>query len=132
MRPATPTRCLRILAVDDSPLAQLLVAAVLEERGFSVQSVESGLAALEASRREEFDAVILDVDMPGGLDGLAVGRALRNDPKTRGWPIAMHTSRSEHDVRSGFRDYDVFLPKPCELRALGDAIEQLVRAKRFA
>ena len=105
MRPATPTRCLRILAVDDSPLAQLLVAAALEERGFSVQSVESGLA---------------------------VGRALRSDPKTRGWPIAMHTSRSEHDVRSGFRDYDVFLPKPCEHRALGDAIERLVQGKRFA
>ena len=131
MRPATPTRCLCILAVDDSPLAQLLVAAALEERGFSVQSVESGLAALEASRHEEFDAVILDVDMPG-LDGLAVGRALRSDPKTRGWPIAMHTSRSEHEVRSGFRDYDVFLPKPCEHRALGDAIERLVQGKRFA
>ena len=132
MRPASPTRCLRILAVDDSPLAQLLVAAVLEERGFSVQSVESGSAALEASSREQFDAVILDVDMPGRLDGLAVGRALRNDPKTRDWPIAMHTSRSEHDVRSGFRDYDVFLPKPCEHGALGDAIERLVQRRRPA
>ena len=80
---------------------------------------------------EDVDFAVLDVDMPG-LDGLAVGRALRSDPKTRGWPIAMHTSRSEHDVRSGFRDYDVFLPKPCEHRALGDAIERLVQGKRFA
>ncbi len=120
------SRFLRILAVDDSPLAQLLVAAALETRGFRVQAVSSGDAALAASRSEDFDAVILDVDMPGGLDGLAVGRALRNDPKTCAWPIAMHTSRSEQEVRSGFSGYDAFVPKPCPSGALGDAIERLI------
>ena len=54
--------------------------------------------------------------MPG-IDGLAVGRALRGDPRTRQSMIAMHTSLDEADVRSGFDGYDAFLPKPCDARA---------------
>ena len=68
-----------------------------------------------AASRESFDAVILDVDMPG-IDGLAVGRALRGDPRTRQSMIAMHTSLAEADVRTGFDGYDAFLPKPCDAR----------------
>ena len=125
-----PHRCPRILAVDDSPLAQMIVTAALEKRGFEVRAVDSGYAALEASQAGEFDAVILDVDMPG-LDGLAVGRALRSDPKTRAWPIAMHTSRTETEVRRGFCGYDAFVPKPCASGELGDVIERLVRGSSF-
>jgi len=78
---------------------------------------------------ETFDAVILDVDMPG-MDGLALGRALRGDPKTRSSMIAMHTSLEEADVRTGFDGYDVFLPKPCEARMLGEAVDRMVREHR--
>jgi CheY-like chemotaxis protein len=120
----------RVLAVDDSPVMRVLVTASLEALGYSVEAVDSGYAALEASRLESFDAVILDVDMPG-MDGLAVGRALRGDPKTCSSMIAMHTSLEEAVVRTGFDEYDVFLPKPCEARMLGEAIDRLVRERRL-
>jgi len=119
----------RVLTVDDSPVMRDLVTASLEALGYSVEAVDSGYAALEASRAESFDAVILDVDMPG-MDGLAVGRALRGDPKTCSSMIAMHTSLEEADVRSGFDAYDVFLPKPCEARLLGEAVDRMVREHR--
>ena len=73
---------------------RVLVTASLEALGYSVEAVDSGHAALAASQREDFDAVILDVDMPG-IDGLAVGRALRSNPKTSTSMIAMHTSLEE-------------------------------------
>src|ERR1700759_28875 len=60
----------RVLAVDDSAVMRVLVPASLEALGYSVEAVDSGYAALEASKLENFDAVILDVDMPG-IDGLA-------------------------------------------------------------
>jgi two-component system sensor histidine kinase BarA len=120
----------RVLTVDDSPVMRVLVTASLEALGYSVEAVDSGYAALEASRLESFDAVILDVDMPG-MDGLAVGRALRGDPKTCSSMIAMHTSLEEAVVRTGFDEYDVFLPKPCEARLLGEAIDRLVRERRL-
>jgi CheY-like chemotaxis protein len=119
----------RVLAVDDSPEMRMLVTASLEARGYSVEAVDSGHAALEASRLESFDAVILDVDMPG-IDGLAVGRALRSDPNTCSSMIAMHTSLEEEVVRSGFDEYDVFLPKPCNARLLGESVDRMIEDLR--
>lgn len=119
----------RVLAVDDSPEMRLLVTASLEALGYSVEAVDSGHAALEASRLESFDAFILDVDMPG-LDGLQVGRALRDDPRTSSSMIAMHTSLEEAFVRTGFDEYDVFLPKPCNARWLGECVDRMIRAHR--
>ena len=119
----------RVLTVDDSPEMRVLVTASLEARGYSVEAVDSGYAALEATRLESFDAVILDVDMPG-MDGLTLGLALRGDPKTRSSRIAMHTSMDEAVVRSIFDGYDVFLPKPCEARLLGESIDRLLSEPR--
>ena len=119
----------RVLAVDDSSVIRELLIASLEAAGYSVEAVGSGHAALAAATRETFDAVILDVDMPG-IDGLAVGRALRRDPRTRLAMIAMHTSLAEADVRTGFDGYDAFLPKPCDARVLGECVGQMMQARR--
>ncbi len=110
------------MRIDVGPLTLI---ASLEAAGYSVEAVASGQAALAAATRESFDAVILDVDMPG-IDGLAVGRALREDPRTRGAMIAMHTSLDEADVRTGFDGYDAFLPKPCNARLLGECVSRMI------
>ena len=120
----------RVLAVDDSSVIREILIASLEAAGYSVEAVASGHAALAAATRESFDAVILDVDMPG-IDGLAVGRALRGDPRTRQSMIAMHTSLDEADVRTGFDGYDVFLPKPCDARLLGECVGRMIQARRL-
>ena len=116
---ASPSRG-RVLAVDDSYVMRELVTLSLEAAGYSVEAVASGDAALVAAAREEFDAFILDVDMPG-MDGLAVGRALRKDPRTRSSMIAMHTSLDEADVRTGFDGYNAYLRKPFDARRLARA-----------
>ena len=125
---ASPSRG-RVLAVDDSTVMRELVTLSLEAAGYSVEAVASGDAALVAAAREEFDAFILDVDMPG-MDGLAVGRALRNDPRTRSSMIAMHTSLDEADVRSGFDGYNAYLRKPFDARRLGECVERMLRDRR--
>jgi two-component system chemotaxis sensor kinase CheA len=119
----------RVLTVDDSPVIRVLVTASLEALGYSVKAVDSGQAALAATQGEDFDAVILDVDMPG-IDGLAVGRALRSNPKTSTSMIAMHTSLEEAFVRTGFDEYDIFLPKPCDARYLGRCVDLMIRGMR--
>src|SRR6478609_10644886 len=63
MHPVTATQPRgRVLTVDDSAVMRLLVTASLEALGYSVEAVDSGHAALAASQREDFDAVVLDVD----------------------------------------------------------------------
>lgn len=122
----TPRSRGRVLAVDDSPVMRILVTSSLEAIGYSVEAVDSGPAALAASRNERFDAVILDVDMPG-MDGLAVGRALRGDPVHCSSMIAMHTSLDEAFVRAGFDGYDVFLPKAGNGQLLGESVDRMFR-----
>jgi CheY-like chemotaxis protein len=119
----------RVLAVDDSYVMRELVTLSLEAAGYSVEAVASGDAALVAAAREEFDAFILDVDMPG-MDGLAVGRALRKDPRTRSSMIAMHTSLDEADVRTGFDGYNAYLRKPFDARRLGECVDRMLRDRR--
>lgn len=126
---STPHSRGRVLAVDDSSVIRELLTASLEAVGYSVEAVDSGFAALEAAAHESFDAVILDVDMPG-LDGLAVGRALRRDPHMRRSMIAMHTTLDEADVRTGFDDYDIFLPKPCSARLLGQCVDRMLQDRQ--
>jgi CheY-like chemotaxis protein len=119
----------RVLTADDSSVMRELVSASLEACGYSVEAVDSGYAALEASKLESFDAVILDVEMPG-IDGLAVGRALRGDPRTCASMIAIHTSLDETVVRAGFDSYDVFFSKTCDVRLLGESIDRMIRERR--
>lgn len=118
-----------VLAVDDCAVMLQVMRASLESFGYSVQAVDSGWAALEAARQGSFDAIVLDVEMPG-LDGMAVGRALRNDPRTAASMITMHSSVDEDAVRAGFDQFDAFVPKAACPRALGERVDSLIRSRR--
>ena len=117
-----------ILTVDDCATTRELLRATLEAMGYSVLSVDSGQAALEAAGVQAFDAVVLDVEMPG-LDGMAVGRALRQNPRTARAKIAMHTGLDEAQVRAGFSGYDAFVPKAAHPRLLGERVDSLLRGQ---
>lgn len=103
--------------------------AALELQGYSVQLVDSGLAALAAAGQQAFDAIVLDVELPD-LDGMAVGCALRRDPRTAGALIAMHSSLDEAAVRAGFSGYDAFVPKCSGPLVLGQRLDGLLRNRR--
>ena len=128
--PDAPRR--RVLAVDDCATMRLLLQAALEAHGYSVQVVDSGQAALQAAGDGPFDAIVLDIEMPG-LDGMAVGRALRQHPLTASTLIALHTSLQEADVRPGFDQYDDFVPKlpgRAGLLGLGARLHSLIQARQ--
>jgi CheY-like chemotaxis protein len=116
----------RILTADDCATTRVLLSAMLESMGYSVLAVDNGQAALDAAGRQDFDAIVLDVEMPG-LDGMAVGRALRQDPRTACAKIAMHTGLAEAEVRAGFSGYDAFVPKAANPRLLGERVDSMLR-----
>lgn len=117
-----------ILAVDDCATTRELLRLTLEAMGYSVQAVDNGHAALEVAGQQSFDAIVLDVEMPG-LDGMAVGRALRQNPRTAGAKIAMHSGMDEAAVRAGFSGYDAFVPKAGNPRLLGEWVDGLLRSR---
>ena len=69
----------RVLVVDDDPGHRLLVRTILEQAGHAVTEAPSGEEAVEAARQERPALVVLDVNMPGGVSGYEVCRAVRAD-----------------------------------------------------
>jgi CheY-like chemotaxis protein len=70
-----------ILIVDDDPIVLTLCKKLLEKNGFSVQTTESATLALEKAGQENFDLIILDINMPGisGFDLLNYIRSFGNE-----------------------------------------------------
>jgi chemosensory pili system protein ChpA (sensor histidine kinase/response regulator) len=82
-----------IMVVDDSLTVRKITSRMLVRAGYQVVTATDGVDALE--KLEEFtpDVMLLDIEMPR-MDGFALARELRRDPKTRDLPIIMITSRT--------------------------------------
>jgi len=116
----------RILVVEDEAnLAQGLLFN-LQAEGHEVSIEGDGDSALESLRRQPFDAVVLDVMLPG-KSGLEVATALRADGNYI--PVLMLTARSRtQDVVNGFAaGADDYLPKPFDLTVLLARLNALLR-----
>lgn len=84
----------KILIVDDhSDIRRLLTITLGRE--YQILEAEDGSSALEEVRRHHPDVVLLDVMMPGEMDGLQVLDAIKADPRTKGTIVAMVTARGQ-------------------------------------
>ena len=117
---------LDILVVDDQPAVVDVIRQGLEGFGHRVTGVHDGAVGLERVTAGSFDAVILDVNMPG-MDGFEVARALRDRGVTT--PILMLTARDdEADVIEGLgTGADGYLPKPFRIGELEARLRALKR-----
>ncbi len=113
---------------DDADLCGMVVT-YLKEDGFDACSVQSGEAGLELVQSQSFDALILDVMMPG-LNGHEVLRRLRSGAMAiTPMPVLMLTARGDDvdkivGLESGADDY---LAKPCNLRELAARLRAILR-----
>ena len=120
------TRCMRILVVEDE---QRLAAAVqhgLEAEGFSVDAVHDGLDGLWRAREGRYEAMVLDILLPG-MNGYEVCRTLRSEDN---WvPILMLTAKEgEYDEADAFDlGADDYLRKPFSLVVLVARLRTLMR-----
>jgi CheY-like chemotaxis protein len=110
---------IHVLAVDDNEINLRLVQHVLEERGFSVECVKSGMEALAALERRRPDLVILDIMMPG-LDGCDVLDRIKASPQLASIPVIMLTAKSsDQDLIDSYRSgADYYITKPLIARQL--------------
>ncbi len=102
-----------ILIVDDHSDIRRLLSITLS-RQFQVIEAQDGTEALEAVRRHHPQMVLLDVMMPGALNGLQVLDAIKADPQTQSTLVAMITARgqtADHDDGRA-RGADAYFIKP--------------------
>ena len=95
-RPNTPM-CGRLMLVEDNPVNQLVVRAMLENAGFEVTVASSGFEALEKFDAAPADLILMDCQMPG-MNGIETTQRLRQRPAGREVPIlALTANATEHD-----------------------------------
>ncbi|AKB18132.1 PAS domain-containing protein [Methanosarcina sp. WWM596] len=126
-------KSLNILLVEDHLINQKLILCLLEKKGHKLTLVTNGRDALDALSRRNFDAVLMDVQMPG-MDGLEATRKIR-DPSSRvrlhNIPIIAFTARAlkedeEKCIEAGMNYY---VSKPLNREKLFDILEDIRSGK---
>jgi len=117
---------LRVLVADDYYANQRLVTRLLEKRGYAVEVVADGQAAVDATLDRAFDLVLMDCQMPL-LDGYEATARIRSLERGRRTPILAMTANDSLEsrdacLRAGMDDY---LTKPIRVERLVEALGQV-------
>ena len=100
----------RVLIVDDSQEDRTFLSDVLSQAGFTVEAPARPEMAPALARQRRPDAILLEISLPGGLDGFDLLRLFGRDPGLKGVPVLMITVKSEREdvtraLQLGARDY---------------------------
>jgi DNA-binding response OmpR family regulator len=119
----------RILVVEDDPAISHMVTKVLELEGYSADVVFEGRQALAAASARPYDAVILDVMLPG-LDGLSIMRQIREHPTTAAIPVIMVTARTDDETtwQAWKAGCDYIIAKPFDPADLVEVLGRLAKS----
>ena len=115
----------KLLIVDDEDNIRRLLAVTLAGGDYDVIQARDGTQALELTRRERPDFVVLDVSMPG-MDGIEVCRQIKSDPALRKITVVMLTAQSQAETRRRATQAgaDAFLTKPFSPLQLLEVVER--------
>jgi signal transduction histidine kinase/FixJ family two-component response regulator len=125
--PKTTARKVRLLCAEDNDVNRMVLRALLEPLEYDLIIVDNGLQALEAYRRDAFDLILLDVQMPV-MDGPSAATAIRlfeTSTKRPSAPIIALTANVMADQVQGYMaaGMDQVIAKPVDIDELYAAIE---------
>jgi CheY-like chemotaxis protein len=115
----------RVLVVDDNQIAQQVVGHILERAHYDVSYASRGADALDLLASEQFDLVLVDLQMPE-IDGFEVCRRLRQIPGYQSIPVfALSNNSSDQDRRfSQELGLQGFMVKPIRKQELLDSLRR--------
>jgi two-component system, sensor histidine kinase len=121
------TPALRVLGVEDNPFGRVVLNTILTELGHHAEFIGRGEAAVERIARGDFDAVLMDMVLPG-IDGIEAIKRIRglNSPLSQIAIIGV-SGRGDDEAASRAAGADAFLVKPVSPRALATALLEATR-----
>jgi twitching motility two-component system response regulator PilG len=117
----------KILIVEDEESLLKLESILLTSKGYEVQGVGDGRAALEAISRSKPDLVLLDIMLPE-IDGFEVCRRIKEDDETKHIPVIMLTAKkSREDMARGEQvGADWYITKPFKSAMVIETIQRFI------
>src|SRR6476661_156028 len=120
-------RGLRVLSVEDNPFGRVVLNTILIELGHQAEFIGRGEAATERIAQGDFDAVLMDMVLPG-INGIeAIKQIRRLGPPFGRLPIIGVSGRGDDEAASRAAGADAFLLKPVSPRALATALLEATR-----
>jgi DNA-binding response OmpR family regulator len=118
----------RILIVEDQPDIRKLIRMTLEFEPYDVHEASDGASGLRVAGEVKPDLMLLDVMMPGELDGLQVCKKIKTDPELKNIRVILLTARGQaRDLDAGREaGADEYLVKPFSPLQLIETIEKLL------
>jgi two-component system, cell cycle response regulator DivK len=118
-----------ILVVEDNPANQLLVEAMLQDRGYDVRFASSASEALASIGIERPDLILMDIQLPG-QDGLSLTRQLKADPTNVSIRIVAVTAHAMVGDRQLSLDAGCIghITKPFDTKVISEQIAGFLRA----
>ena len=118
---------MQILLVEDDPLFRAIIARMAENLGFEIATADTGKAALDLLRNQQFDLILMDVEMPE-MDGYTTMDEIRTGcPEVAAIPIIIITGNHEPQQapQSLLKGANSFLQKPFTEKQLLNEIDTL-------
>jgi signal transduction histidine kinase/CheY-like chemotaxis protein len=120
-------QALRVLSVEDNPFGRVVLNTILTELGHQTEFIGLGEAAADRVAQGAFDAVLMDMVLPG-IDGIEAIRRIRQLSPPHGRIAIIGVSgRGEDETASRAAGADAFLVKPVSPRALATALLEAIR-----
>ncbi len=110
----------KILIVDDLIEIRELIATTLRTEDYQILEAKAGQEAIVITKAEKPDLIIMDIMMPGGMDGLEATHIIKNDPDTKNCKIIVLSGKGqeidkEKGAEAGADDYFIKPFSPLEL-----------------
>ena len=129
---ADAVAALRVLSVEDNPFGRVVLNTILTELGHHAEFIGRGEDAVNRLEQGAFDAVLMDMVLPG-IDGVEAIRRIRTmAPPLAQIPIIGVSGRGEDEAASREAGADAFLVKPVSPRALATALLEAKRREEAA
>ena len=119
----------KVLYVEDHEAQRDIMTQMLELYGYEVDVARNGEEGVEKAQGWHPDVILMDIRMPGRIDGLVAIRQLRNDPGTADIPIIVVSAwgSAKHKERAMRAGADVHFTKPVTMDDLIGAINRHLR-----
>lgn len=133
MQTGAIARTLRVLVAEDEKVSRITVARMLERLGHEPHCVDNGAEAVRRVGTEDFDCVLMDIQMPE-LDGVEAARRIRAQADAAGRacpPIVALTAHAMQGDRERFMEQgmDCYLTKPLDMEMLNVTLRDICRGK---
>ena len=117
----------KVLVAEDSSVIQNLTKKILQMQSYQISSVKNGKQVLDVLQKENFDIILMDINMPI-MDGMECSRNIRalDDPEKSKIPIIAITGNAQNYSIDEFKEAGIndYLPKPLNFDALVETVKK--------